>query len=163
MPVECGEQAFEQCRSLGHRAQPLAQDACAIEPSRICPKSRGLPRPATTRPSARAISGNWRNAARVLSRSSGASWNHCTSANRASIAPLSINGAERSAANCRAPAPVIVRSTSASNEPVRPPPLAERVISRLSLVAWSISKNCCTSRRTGTLRKGILPCPTCSR
>ena len=86
-PPSSGSKRGEQvgASALPPPARPCSA-ALAISPSRSGARSRGLPRPATSRASARPMSGIARSASRTRSRRSGSSWNHCTSASRASIA-----------------------------------------------------------------------------
>ena len=134
----------------------------SFSPLRICPRSRGLPRPATIRPSARPRSGRLRIISRSSARLSGSTWSHCTSARRASMALRSSNGAARSSASNRAPAPVTQRSIAPIRLPSRCPDWLES-ISRLERVASSMAMVWPASRLCGGNSRGSVPRPTCSR
>ena len=129
-------------------------------PSRRASKSLGPPRPTIRRPSARSRSGApFRISRRSLRRAS-FSTKKLTASSRSPIPPGSVRGADRRCANRRAPGPVTVRSTAANRVPVRSP-VKLRVISRLRLVAGSISNKAPTARRIGGSSRGSLP--TCVR
>ena len=78
------------------------------------------------------------------------------------MAARSSSGAPMSVASARAPAPVTVRSTESSSEPLRAP-AAVQVSSRLSRVAASIAIVAPEVASTGAWRNGIAPVAACWR
>ena len=85
---ELPRHVFNSCQSVKFvsHISPSCSRAASVKPSRNCPRSRGEPRPATTRPSARPTSGSARNTPRMSPRSSGSSCSQLTSSSRRVIA-----------------------------------------------------------------------------
>src|SRR6266851_72852 len=115
-----------------------AISAAAIRPSRTAARSRGPPRPTTSRASARARSGAALSRAMSSDRIPDAATSAATESRRSPIAAGAVNGAARRCANSREPAAVTVRSMADKSEPRRSP-LEVRTSSRLARVAASMS------------------------
>ena len=160
MAAEVGQQRREQVGAVGLAARARCLSAAlAISPSRSRPRSRGLPRPATSRPSARPMSGSARSASRTRSRRSGSSWSHCTSASRASIARR-VGQRRRQVGGEQPPArrgdAAVDRREQAAGDGRRS---ASRQISRLSRVA-GVDRHVRCRARSGAARRGRRPRPS---
>ncbi len=99
----------------GGISDAAARSATAT-PSRMAARSRGTPRPSASRPSARAISGAPRSAARSSAAAAGLASSHDQASCRSTMSAGSSSGADRKSESSRAPAAVAVRCTAPSSE-----------------------------------------------
>mgnify|MGYP002819043249 CR=1 FL=1 len=147
---------LDQLKNLQSKIKITLISFARVAASLIEARSRGPPRPNTSRLNARSMSGQTRSACRICSRTLDADKNHCTISKRPEIFTGSASGALKREANRRAPAPVSVRSIIPSKLISRPPSNAA-VISRFLRVAASIAITAVAVCWRGGSKRGMRP------
>ena len=137
-------------------ASASAPTDAAAKPSLTAAKSRGLPRDTDSRPSARAMSGVLRNAARIVAAAVGVSRIQLHASCRSAMAAGSVSGPPSQSASSLAPPAVNVR-LMAANKVWLVLPSRARVISSDWRVAASISTRPASPTGTSADNRGVLP------